>query len=298
MINPKKIIKMRLMILITTIIISTNITFGQVPASLEKEIDNFYMEMLNAFKILKDDNIKTAVAKVSSMRPTLEKKAEEIDKKLVDLQLSEENILLFGNKILEKPYMKEYMSVIQDQILLDKILNSSEIKSEFDALELILGSIGEDDEKPVQQDDIDLKDVCSFTVDGSVPYKGSYTVKAENNNATAQIDENGIFTVEIRGSSGNIDMTIILMSEKSAVGKYKWTMESQCYIEGVIDENESSILMTSYYLEGYIQLEKVGNTGGEVRGTFSGKFFDDTGSTETPVVVKGNFSAIRIRDVN
>ena len=279
-----------------SIIFFYTIVYSQVPASLEKEIDVFYTDMLNAYKILKNEDIRTAVNKVSSLRPSLVRRSEDISRKIFDLQLNEEQYLQFGKKLLEKSYMKEYMSLFQDEILAGRIISSPEIKKEVDALEKIFDEVDGEDEGLSGQGNAKLLDFCSFTVEGNVPYKGTYQVKAEYNNATAHTDDNGLFTVEIRGKSGSLDMTIILMFEKAGTGKYEWSMESQCYIEGTIEEEEPTLLMTSYYSEGFVQLDKLGNTGESVNGKFSGKFFDDTGHTEKPVTVNGNFRAIKIRD--
>lgn len=293
-----KLILSRLILLLIIIITSGRIASSQVPASLEKEISNFYSELVNAYKILRDDDVSKAVSRVSSIRADLEKKSVEISRKLLSLGLSEADYILLGQKILQESYMKEYMAVLMDKKLEDRINSYPQIKGEFDALGLITDEFDKEAEDPDQPDAAEMEDFCTFSIEGNVPYKGSYTVKAYRNNAVAMVDDNGVFTIEINGISGNLDMIIVLMSEKGVAGKYKWTMESQCYIEGLLNEDEPKILMTSYYYDGFIQLESVGNTGGLVKGTFSGKFFDETGNTETPLTVNGKFTAVRIRDFN
>lgn len=293
-----KFFNIRSILLLSILFISIKMANSQVPASLEREIGSFYNELINAYKILRDEDIGKAVSRAASIRADLEKKSIEISKKIISLGLSESEYTRLGEKILLEPYMKEYMSVLMDKKLADRITSYPEIKKEFDALGRITDEFDNEAEEPVQSENAELVDLCSFNIEGNVPYKGSYTVKAERSDATAMIDENGLFTIEINGISGNLNMIIVLMSEKAEAGKYKWTMESQCYIEGILNEDEPKILMTSYYYDGYILLESVGNTGGIVKGTFSGKFFDETGSTETPLTVNGKFTAVRIRGSN
>lgn len=269
---------------------------AQIPAAMEKEMDNINAAIFDAMKIIDTKSEAEALKQLAVMKPKIEKQVEAFASKWGGTELSEEDEIAFGQKMLEKQLYKDMYALMGKPSFISKIEASPELKKEFILLNSFLNE--EDEEDTTSEMPVSGSTVLSFAVNGSVPYAGSYSVKGNSDQAFAQIDENNLFAVDISTTLNGGEFLFVILAEEAKTGTHKWTMESQIIIQSWDEAQNEVIQLSTYYQEGTITFDKIEGIGGKVTGSFKGKFIDDTHATDQPVNVSGSFSVTRIKNVH
>lgn len=131
---------------------------------------------------------------------------------------------------------------------------------------------------------------CTFEVGPGSPMSGTYQVEFSEDQAFAYNDsENDQFVIEINGDNY---ISLMLIIEKPELGQHVFTMEMQVAIDISVNEGEDYYGFDNYQEEGggYIQIDRLDDPGGIVRGSFSGKFNDGASDTDVPIQLDGRFS--------
>lgn len=130
----------------------------------------------------------------------------------------------------------------------------------------------------------------TFEVGPGSPLSGTYHIEFQEDQAFFYNDfENDQYVMEINGDNFISAMLII---EKPELGQHVFTMEMQVAIDISVNEGEDYYGFDNYQEEGggYIQIDRLDDPGGIVRGSFSGKFNDGASDTDVPIQLDGRFS--------
>ena len=269
----------------------TSSAFSQLPASLERDVTQFYSDIYKALKIIDTQNENDAVVKLQEAKPKLMQQAEALSAKLSKIpELSEAEDDVMTQRMMESEVFKDMMALLSNPAYMQKIENSPVLQREFEELMLLVDlDAGAEEEQPAMTG----SQVCSFVVGTGSPNSGSYVVSASEDEAYAYNDlENEQFVIEIHEES-YIDIMLII--EKPVLGKHPFTMEMQVAIDLSKNDGDDYIGFDNYQEEGggYIQMDRIDDIGGIVSGSFSGLFNDSSRGDDQPVEIKGQFSVKR-----
>ena len=292
--NVSKMRKIFLCVIIALLAGTINHVSAQIPADMEKDMDNLNALFYKALKIIDVESEQEALNQLALIKPKIEAKVKAYADKWVGTELSDEDEITLGKKMLEKQLYKDMYALLGNPSFMSKIESSKALKNEYD---VIMGYLDDEEEETTTSLPLSGSSVLSFSVNGAVPYAGNYSVKANSEQAFAHLDENNLFAVDISSTLNGGEFQFIILAEEAKTGTYKWTMESQILIQSWDDEQNERIKLSSYYNEGTITFDKTEGVGGKVTGSFKGKFFDDTQATDQPVNVTGSFSVTRIKNV-
>ena len=269
----------------------TNIAISQLPASLEKEVIQFYSDIYDALKIIDTQNEKDAVKKLGEIKPKLTQEAESLSAKLSkmpDLTEAEDDAMM--QRMMEKEVINDMMTLLSNPAYIQKLENSPVLQREYDELMLLMDL----DAGTEEQSALTGSQVCSFVVGAGSPNSGTYVVSALEDEAFAYNDfENEQFVIEIH-EENYIDIMLII--EKPALGKHPFTMEMQVAIDLSKNGGDDYIGFDNYQEEGggYIQIDRLDDIDGIVSGSFSGLFNDSSTEDDKPVEIEGRFSVKRM----
>lgn len=265
---------------------------AQLSAAMEKDMDSLNSGFYEALKVIDTKSESEALAELAVMRPKLEAQARAFAEKWADTELSDQEEIELGQRMLGKPLYKDMYALMGNPAFMSKIESSPALKKEFDALMGIMDEGEEETSEPPAPGSV----VLSFSVNGAVPYAGDYSVTGNADQAFANVDENNLFVVEVNSTLNGGEFLFAILSEEAKTGEQKWSMESQVIIQSWDEEQNETIQISNYYNEGSITFDVIEGVGGKVSGRFKGKFFDDTQVTDQPVVVSGTFSVTRTDD--
>ncbi|MBE9517233.1 MAG: hypothetical protein IMY68_01650 [Bacteroidetes bacterium] len=270
----------------------TNITFSQLPASLEKEVIQFYSDIYNALKIIDTQNEKDAVKKLGEIKPKLTQEAESLSAKLNKIpELTEAEDDAMTQRMMEKEVFNDMMALLVNPAYIQKIENSPALQREYEELMLLMDlDVGAEEEQPA----LTASQACSFVVGTGSPNSGTYVVSALEDEAFAYNDfENEQFVIEIH-EEAYIDIMLII--EKPMLGKHPFTMEMQVAIDLSKNGGDDYIGFDNYQEEGggFIQIDRLDDIDGIVSGSFSGLFNDSSTEDDNPVEIEGRFSVKRM----
>ena len=278
--------------LILLVVISSGNVYSQLPVSVEREMDSFNKDILNALYILRDKNEDSAIREIEALKPGLIQKAKSLRAKLDAIpEFTKDQEDAFLAKQMEKQIFKDFMALYSNEAFQSKINGSPALLKAINEISEIedfgMGSWDEETESTNE-----MKEVCTFTVGPGVPNNGNYAIRATEEDTFAGMDGNDQFLVEIHGLSGNNEIDLMLFIQEPKPGKYKWESESQVIIQCYTPDGDPVLELDSYYDEGEIQFDRIDKEGGRVSGSFNGKFFHGSDS-ENPVTVTGKFNVTR-----
>ncbi|HSH20961.1 MAG TPA: hypothetical protein VLA03_10935 [Draconibacterium sp.] len=266
---------------------------AQIPAAMEKDMDNINAAIYEALKVIDSKNEAEALKQLVIMKPKIEAQVMAFAARWDGEELSDEEEIAFGKKMIEKQLYKDMYALMAKPSFMSKIENSSSLKKEYEILMSYLDEEEEENGEITDSSTIFGSSVLTFTISGPVPYAGNYSVKGNKEQAVARMDDNNLFAVEITSTLNGGEFQFVILSEEAKTGEQKWSMESQIIIQSWDKEQNEVIQMSTYYNEGSITFDKIEKQGGKVTGSFKGKFFDDTQATDRPVNVTGSFSVTR-----
>ena len=130
----------------------------------------------------------------------------------------------------------------------------------------------------------------TFEIGPGSPMSGTYQIEFQEDQAFFYNDfENDQYVMEFNGDNFISAMLIILKPE---LGKHPFTMEMQVAIDLSPNEGEDYYTFDNFQEEGggYIQIDRLDDPGGLVRGSFTGKFWDGSTDSDQPILLAGSFS--------
>ena len=291
LLKEKKVnVKTTLFVLLFLFSFNFNNALAQIPASLEKEIDQYNTEIYEGLKLLKTQPEKDAIAELAILKPKLRAKAQSLLPRMNAVpEMSEVEEEAYLQEQMAKPIYKDLVVLLNDAEFKKKVSGNPALQKEFDDL-MELMDMGHEEETVALTD----SQVCSFSVGKNSPNSGSYVVTALEGNAFAYDDtENELFIIEIIGDN-YIDIMLII--EEPITGKHTFSMEMQVAIDLSKNNGDDYISFDNYLEEGggYIKIDRIDDVGGMVSGSFSGKFNDSSTDDDIPVQIEGKFTVKRM----
>ena len=271
---------------------------AQIPHAMEKDMDNINEAIYEALVVIDTKSEAEALKQLAFLNPKIQVMVSVFEKKWGGTELSDEQEVDFGKKLLEKQLYKNLYALIAKPSFQSKIETSPAMKKQYGILMAYMDK-GDSEEEIVSDPPVNSgSGALSFTVEGDVPYTGTYMVKGNKEETAAQIDDNNLFAVKVAGTLNGGEFQFVILAEKAIPGEHKWSMESQVIIQSWDEDQNEVIQLSNYYNEGSINFDKIEGVGGKVTGSFTGKFFDDTQATDQPVTVKGKFSVTRVKNAD
>lgn len=131
------------------ILITGTSVMAQIPASLERELDQYNEKIYKALQILNSDQESTAISRVKGIKDELALDCQSLVSKMEALpELSEEQDEAFMEKQIAKPLYQNLMILLSDQDFLQKMENSPALLKEYTELMVFmdLGASEEEEE--------------------------------------------------------------------------------------------------------------------------------------------------------
>lgn len=277
-------------ILFSTFILSS--IMAQVPADIQRTVDEFYTELVKIYKIIESEEVELALKKIDTLTPSLENKARKMAEQLknhagfVETFDSEEYQLL----ILEKPYYKEMMRILTSESFIDKMRSNTQIQVKLEALNAMLESYLDVDEEPVDKGGALPEDAFTITLTGNGPYSGKYTIQANHeDDAVAFIDDLGYLRIEILGEVDGMEAGVSFFVENNGSGRQEWTTDGHFIFELTDKDGEVAISLWGSEDMGYFDVQQVEIPEGFVSGRIVGECIDNNSESEKPVSLEATF---------
>lgn len=138
--------RMRLVIALIILMAGTS-AMAQIPASLERELDQYNEKIYKALQILNTEQESAAISKVKGIKDGLAVDCESLLSKLEALpELSEEQDEAFMEKQIAKPLYQNLMILLSDPAFLQKMENSPALMKEYTEL-MVLMDLGASEEE-------------------------------------------------------------------------------------------------------------------------------------------------------
>lgn len=282
-----------ILILIAYIILPSHRLSAQLPNNLDKALDNYYLEIVKVYKIIEAEEIDVAIKKIDDLKPSIVQKAKIIAELIDDepeyLEFidSEE----FDEFLLDKPYIKEIMAMMQNEAFTKKLMSSTELQTKIEEVESIIEAFTEtDDDASIDKSDLPSGVAFSITLNGSGKFSGSYPVTADfDEGAVAFIDDLEYLRIEIFGDYNGNEASASFFVENKGTGRQDWETEGHFIFE--LMDNDGEILLSLYGSEdmGYFDITKVEGPGGWVTGKIIGKCEDGNDDTGEIIPIRADF---------
>lgn len=136
-----------LLFAVIMLIAGTAIGLGQIPASLEREMDQYHEKIYKALQILNTEPEASAISRVREIKQQLEVDAQSLLPKLEAMDdLSEEQVQVYMDKQMTKPLFQNFMTLLSDQDFLQKMESSPGLLKEYTDL-MVLMDLGASEEE-------------------------------------------------------------------------------------------------------------------------------------------------------
>lgn len=136
-----------LLVALIILIAGTANGLGQIPASLEREMDQYHEKIYKALQILNTEPEVSAISRVREIKQQLEVDAQSLLPKLEAMDdLSEEQVQVYMDKQMTKPLFQNFMTLLSDQDFLQKMESSPGLLKEYTDL-MVLMDLGASEEE-------------------------------------------------------------------------------------------------------------------------------------------------------
>lgn len=144
----------RIKIIIALIILITGTSaMAQIPASLEREMDQYHEKIYKALEILNTEPEASAIPRVQEIKQQLLVDEQSLLPKLEAMNdLSEEQVQVYMDKQMTKPLFQNFMTLLSDQDFLQKMESSPGLLKEYTELMVMmdLGASEEEEEEEME----------------------------------------------------------------------------------------------------------------------------------------------------
>ena len=132
------------------ILITGTSAMTQIPASLEREMDQYHEKIYKALQILNTEPEASAISRVQEIKQQLEADTQSLLPKLEAMDdLSEEQVQVYMDKQMTKPLFQNFMTLLSDQDFLQKMESSPVLLKEYTDL-MVLMDLGASEEEEME----------------------------------------------------------------------------------------------------------------------------------------------------
>jgi hypothetical protein len=294
-------LKLRTFLIMAMLICFTApVILAQLPARIEKSIDDYYNEVVKVYKIIETEEVDVALQKIDDLKPSIEQKAKHLanlaneDPELLEILDSED----FLEEFQDKPYFKELMRIMQSEAFNKKFSANTKLQSKVEEIENLIESYTNTAEES-QEERSDRASGIAFTIiiNGSHKYSGTYTIMADfEEGAVAYIDDLEYLRIDIIGEANGKEAVVSFFVDNTGPGRQEWATDGHFAFELMDTDGELAISLWGSEEMGYFDITRVDGPGGFVTGRIIGKCIDPNGDSDVPIPVTADFKVKYIKN--
>jgi len=281
------------LLLIMIVLLPAPVLLAQLPAKVEKAIDNYYSEIVKVYLIIEAEEVDVALQKIDDLKPSIEQKAKNLanlaneDPELLKI-LDSENFL---EEFQDKPYFKELMRIMQSEAFNKKFSANTELQSKVEEVENIIESYTNTaDESQEERSNLASGVAFSITINGSHKYSGTYTIMADfEEGAVAYIDDLEYLRIDIIGEDNGKEAEVSFFVDNTGPGRQEWATDGHFVFELMDTDGELAVSLWGSEDMGYFDITRVDGPGGFVTGRIIGECIDGNGDSDTPIPMTAEF---------
>ena len=281
------------LLLIMIVLLPAPVLLAQLPAKVEKAIDNYYSEIVKVYLIIEAEEVDVALQKIDDLKPSIEQKAKNLanlaneDPELLKI-LDSENFL---EEFQDKPYFKELMRIMQSEAFNKKFSANTELQSKVEEVENIIESYTNTaDESQEERSNLASGVAFSITINGSHKYSGTYTIMADfEEGAVAYIDDLEYLRIDIIGEDNEKEAEVSFFVDNTGPGRQEWATDGHFVFELMDTDGELAVSLWGSEDMGYFDITRVDGPGGFVTGRIIGECIDGNGDSDTPIPMTAEF---------
>ena len=138
------------LVIALSILITGTLAMAQIPASLEREMDQYNEKIYKALVILNTEPEASAIPRVQEIKQQLAVDAQSLLPKLEAMDdLSEEQVQVYMDKQMTKPLFQNFMTLLSDQDFLQKMESSPGLLKEYTDL-MVMMDLGASEEEEME----------------------------------------------------------------------------------------------------------------------------------------------------
>ena len=281
------------LLLIMIVLLPAPVLLAQLPAKVEKAIDNYYSEIVKVYLIIEAEEVDVALQKIDDLKPSIEQKAKNLanlaneDPELLKI-LDSENFL---EEFQDKPYFKELMRIMQSEAFNKKFSANTELQSKVEEVENIIESYTNTaDESHEERSNLASGVAFSITINGSHKYSGTYTIMADfEEGAVAYIDDLEYLRIDIIGEDNGKEAEVSFFVDNTGPGRQEWATDGHFVFELMDTDGELAVSLWGSEEMGYFDITRIDGPGGFVTGRIIGKCIDGNSDSEALIPLTADF---------
>jgi hypothetical protein len=281
------------LLLIMIVLLPAPVLLAQLPAKVEKALDDYYSEIVKVYLIIESEEVDVALQKIDDLKPSIEQKAKNLanlaneDPELLEI-LDSENFL---EEFQDKPYFKELMRIMQSEAFNKKFSANTELQSKVEEVENIIESYTNTaDESHEERSNLASGIAFSITINGSHKYSGTYTIMADyEEGAVAYIDDLEYLRIDIIGEDNGKEAEVSFFVDNTGPGRQEWATDGHFVFELMDTDGELAVSLWGSEEMGYFDITRVDGPGGFVTGRIIGECIDGNGDSDTPIPMTADF---------
>ncbi len=281
------------LLLILMVFLPAPVLLAQLPAKVDKALDDYYSEIVKVYRIIESEEVDEALGKIDNLKPSIDQKAKNLatlaneDPELLEI-LDSENFL---EDFQDKPYFKELMRITQSEAFQRKYSASIELQSKVEEVENIIETYTKtEDDSHEQRSELASGVAFSITISGSNKYSGTYQITADfEEGAVAFIDDLDYLRIEISGEDNGKEAQVFFFVDNSGTGRQEWATDGHFTFDLMDTDGELIVSLWGSEEMGYFDITKVDGPGGFVTGRIVGECIDGNGDSDATIPMTADF---------
>ena len=279
--------------LIMIVFLPSPVLFAQLPANVEKALDDYYSEIVKVYQIIESEEVDVALRKIDDLIPSIDQKAKNLvtlaneDPEILEI-LDSENFL---ENSQDNPYFKELMRLAQSEVFQKKFRASIELQSKVEEVESIIEAYSTTaDDSHEERSDLASGVAFSITISGSNKYSGTYQILADfEEGAVAYIDDLDDLRIEISGEDNGKEAQVFFFVDNIGTGRQEWATDGHFVFELMDTDGELIVSLWGSEEMGYFDITKVDGPGGFVSGRIVGECIDGNSDSDATIPMTADF---------
>ena len=281
------------LLLIMIVFLPAPVLLAQLPAKVEKAMDDYYSEIVKVYQIIESEEVDVALHKIDDLIPSIDQKAKNLatlaneDPEILEI-LDSENFL---ENFQDNLYFKELMRIAQSEAFQKKFNANIELQSKVEEVESIIEAYTKtEDDSNEERSDLASGVAFSITISGSNKYSGTYQIMADfEEGAVAYSDDLDYLMIEIYGEDNGKEGQVSFFVENTGTGRQEWATDGHFTFELMDTDGELIVSLWGSEEMGYFDITKVDGPGGFVTGRIVGECIDDNSDSDATIRMTADF---------
>lgn len=281
------------LLLILMVFLQAPVLLAQLPAKVDKALDDYYSEIVKVYRIIESEEVDEALRKIDNLKPSIDQKAKNLatlaneDPEILEI-LDSENFL---EDFQDKPYFKELMRITQSEAFQKKYSASIELQSKVEEVEGIIEAYTKtEDDSQEERSGLASGVAFSITISGSNKYSGTYQITADfEEGAVAFIDDLDYLRIEISGEDNGKEAQVFFFVDNTGTGRQEWATDGHFTFDLMDTDGELIVSLWGSEEMGYFDITKVDGPGGFVTGRIVGECIDGNSDSDATIRMTADF---------